>query len=321
MGTGYFEAKKYRQAAAICLLLLLCLASSACREKPWDPEIAVLVNSQAIPKRAVDKVLELGFNPTVTENETKEAPDLNLGQILDKLIHEQLILQQASRAGLSVSDEEVTRALDHYSGAWFGASPPPAELGEMKEALHRQLLLRKMTERVMRENLSLSASGWHDFWGNWPKKHPVRYRVRLLVIPPTEKEPRIPARYRRDMGDMVEYLAKEGLDVLVEGPIWTNDTKITPDEVKAIEEAFEKKQTTKAFQQTESWIIFEPLEIDRGPDEVQELLLAKTAFEELEGEKVFQAWLAKVRRESDIQINPAYVELSEASEAEAAQSE
>ncbi len=293
--------------------LLLCLFTAACRETPWDPEVAVLVNGRPITKKALDKILELGFNPTVTEDESK-GPDLNLKLILDKLINERLILEEAARAGLSVSDQEVEEAVNLYATAWFGEKAPPAELGEMKEALRNQLLLRKMTERVMKEGMSLSAEGWRVFWENWPKERPVRYRVRLLVIPPLKEAPSVPARQRKDLGEAVEYLTREGLDVLLEGPIWTSGEKISPEEAAALEEALERKSITGAFRQPESWIIYEPLEIDRGPDEVDELLKAKAAFEELEGEKVFQAWLARIRAAADIRINPVYLEISEAAD-------
>ena len=292
------------------MAFIVCLMVSGCREKPWDPEVAVLVNGRPIAKTALDKILELGFNPTVTEDESK-GPDLNLGQILDKLIHERLILEEAALAGLSVSDQEVERAVGLYATAWFGEKAPPAELGEMKEALRNQLLLRKMTEKVMKENVSLSADGWRVFWENWPKEHLARYRVGLLVMPPLKEAPNLPARYRRNLGDAAEYLTREGLDVLVEGPIWTNAGRLTPEEAAAIEEAFEQKTATRAFRQPESWILYEPLEIDRGPDEVEELIRAKAAFEELEGEKVFRAWLTQVRAGADIRINPAYLEISE----------
>lgn len=300
--------------SALLIPLFLCLFLTACREKPWDPEIAVMVNGRPIATKALDKVLELGFHPVVTE-EGPRSPGLDLGQILDKLINERLILEEAARAGISVTDEEVAETLDTYASSWFGEKAPPAELGEMKEALRNQLVLRKMTERVVTENMSLSAEAWRVFWQNWPKDHPVRFRVRLLVIPPVEKVPAIPARQRRDLGDMVEYLAKAGLDVLVEGPIWTSEEKISPEEQAALTESFEKKLPTAPFRREESWIIFETLEIDKGPDAARELLQAKAAFEELEGEKVFQAWLSRIRAEADIQINPAYLEISEPSAA------
>ncbi len=316
MRTSYLLKAGYLKRCCFpAALLFLCLLAAACREKPWDPEVAVLVNGQPIAKKALDKILELGFNPTVTEDETK-GPDLNLRQILDKLINERLILEEAARAGLSVTDQEVEEALNLYATAWFGEKAPPAELGEMKEALRNQLLLRKMTERVMKEGISLSAGGWRVFWENWPKEHPVLYRVRLLVIPPLKEEPSVPARQRKDLGGAAEYLTSEGLDVLVEGPIWTSGEKVSPEEAAALEEAFEKKSVTRAFRQPESWIMYEPLEIDRGPDEIEELLRAKAAFEELEGEKVFRAWLARVRAEADIRINPAYLEISETAAAD-----
>ncbi len=305
------EKERGKAAVKALFICLLFLFLAACREKPWDPEVAVLVNGQPISKKALDKVLELGFNPTVTEDEAQSA-DLNLGQILEKLINEKLILDEAAKANLSVGDQEVKAALDSYATAWFGETPPPAELGEMKEALRKQLLLRKMTEKVMKDGLILSADRWRVFWAGWPRKHPVRFRTRLLVIPPMEKEPQIPAGYRKDLGEMTAYLMMErGLDVLVEGPIWTDDTRVTAAEAEALEEAFEKKGATRAFKQAESWMIYEPLEIDRGPDESLELLRAKAAFEELEGEKVFRDWLLRIKQEADIQINPAYLEISD----------
>lgn len=296
----------------MALALALALALAGCRESQWDPKVAGLVNGRPIATDALEKVLELGFYPPLAEGaKGGAAGGLSVAPILNRLIDERLMLAEAAKAGFTVSPHEVDAAAEAYTAAWFDSAPPPSELGGMKEAVREQLLLRKLTDKVVRDRRLLSADRWREFWAGWPKEAHTRYKARLLVIPPLPERPKLPAASAKSLGDMVEWFADNGLNVMVTDAVWVDGRKLTAEEAKALEAALKRKRPTQPFRQPESWVVFEPLEVDRGLGEADSLLAAKAAFEELEGEKAFRQWLATVRGRADIMINPAYLDMAE----------
>jgi len=284
------------------VVLLAMILSSGCREEPWDPEVAVVVNDQPIKKAAVDRVLEWGFYPDLGQPGEREA---TISLILDKLIDEKLILAEAEKAGLTVENQELNQAQSSLGSAWFDASPPPAELGELRDALRNQMLLRKMTEKIMVERRVLSADEWRAFWAGWPKNKPSRFLVRVLLLPPVEETPALPAKQRQNLEKVADRYKLEGLAAIISGPLWLNGEMFDQNGLKALEEGLDQKQLVGPLRLAESWAIYEVLEIQPAPGPAEEFQAAQAAFENLAGEKAFQEWLDELRNGADIKINPA----------------
>lgn len=287
----------------VFLALSLALVwAGGCRQEPWDPEVAVVVNDRPIGKVAVDRVLEWGFYSDLGQPGEREA---TIPLILNKLIDEQLILAEAEKAGLTVENQELDRAQSGLGSAWFGASPPPAELGELREALRNQLILRKMTEKIMIERRVLSADEWRVFWAGWPKGQPSSFLVRVLLLPPVEEAPVIPAKQRQNLENLADQFKLEGLAAIVSGPLWLSGDGFDPKGLEVLEEGLAQKKLAGPIRLDESWAIYEVLEIKPGLSPAEEFRAAQTAFENLAGEKAFREWLDELRATADIKINPA----------------
>lgn len=287
---------------AMIMILTLGLAGG-CREEPWPPEAAVLVNGRPIDKAAVDRVLEWGFTADLGRPGDREA---TIPLVLERLIDEQLILAEAEKIGLTVGAEELERAQSDLGSAWFGTAPPPAERGELRDALRNQLILRKMTQKVMAERRVLSVADWRDFWAGWPKNRPGRYLVKVLLLPPMERPPALPAKSgRRNLEKLADAFEREGLAAIVSGPLWLGGDQLEPAARLALEEGRAQRRLAGPIRLAESWAVYEVLEIEPGPSPAEEFRAARTAFEEMAGEKAFQKWLANLRAEADIKINPA----------------
>lgn len=289
-------------------LLVLALAAVGCQEDPWDPEVAVLVNDRPIPKAAVNRVLEWGFYPQLGQGGEREGA-VTINQILDKLIDERLILDEAEKVGLAVSEEEINQVENALNTAWFGVRPPPAELSELRQALRNQILLRKMTEKVMVERRVLSADEWEEFWAGWPKNRTQRFLVRVLLIPPLVDLPEIPARRQGNLDHLAEFFEGEGLSVIVSDKFWLSASKVTPEVRQALETASAGHRPAGPFRLEESWAAYEVLEMDPGLDPTGELRAALISFEALAGEKAFTDWLKDLKIGADIKINPSLLGL------------
>lgn len=287
----------------ILLGFTLALGLAGCHEESWDPEVAVLVNGRPISKGAIDRVLEWGFYADLGQPGEREA---TIPLVLDKLIDEQLILAEAEKRGLTVEDQHLDRTQSDLGSAWFGVSPPPAELGELRDALRNQLLLRKMTEKIMVERRVLSALEWQTFWQGWPKNKPPRYLVRVLLLPPVSQTPVFPTRGRQDLEKIADRFEREGLAALVSGPLWLGGDLFQPKDRVVLEEGLAKKRLAGPIRLDESWAIYEVLEMEPAPRPGDEFRAAQTAFENLAGERAFREWLKELRAGADIRVNPAF---------------
>ncbi|MDR2945343.1 MAG: SurA N-terminal domain-containing protein [Candidatus Adiutrix sp.] len=299
------------------MLLLAALTLAGCREEPWNPEVAGLVNGRPIARAAVNRVLEWGFYPQLGQDGERGGA-VAVSQVLDKLIDEQLILAEAGKAGLTVSEAEVQQLEKALDTAWFGVKPPPAERDELRQALRNQILLRKMTEKVMVDNRVLAANEWAAFWEGWPKNAHRRFLVRALMIPPLVELPEIPERQRASLDQLGEYFEAEGFSVIISEPFWLSESRAEPEILAALEaaleSALEERRPVGPFRLEASWAAYEALEFDPGPSLEEELRTAAQAFEELAGERAFQAWLKDLKAAADIRINPSLAGLASTEE-------
>lgn len=292
----------------LVLFAALVLPAAGCREEPWDPEVAVVVNGRPISKAAVNRVLEWGFYPQLGQGGEREGA-VTIHQILDKLIDEQLILAEADKNGLAVSEIEINQVENALDTAWFGVRPPPAELSELRQVLRNQILLRKMTEKVMAERRVLAADEWSRFWEGWPKNRTSRYLVRALLIPPVHELPEIPARRKGTLDRLADFFEGEGFSVLVSDKFWLSAFKLEPEVARALEASAAERRPAGPFRLEESWAAYEVLEVDPGLSPDDELRAAMVAFETLAGEKAFQDWLKELKAGADIKINPSLMGL------------
>lgn len=292
------------------ILLIVAFALAGCREKAWDPDLAALVNGQPIPKSAVIRVMELGFYPRPGETHDRIKGSASIVQIVNNLIDEQLILEEAKKAGLAVNENELNESLNLLGSAWFGMEPPPAELLELKETIHNQILIRQMTEKIMLERRVLSADKWRKFWEAWSKNTMPRYLVRALLLPPLNQSPRLPVRRRHTLENLAEYFERQDMEAIVSDPLWLGREFMEKKGVaEALKDAAAKKTVTVPLRLEESWVIYEILKFEPAPTPSQDFKAAMESFETLAGEAAFSGWLTEVRDRSDIRINPVFLEM------------
>ena len=90
--------------------------------------------------------------------EQPEAPSAELmSRLLDRFLDEELVVRDARRRGITVSEREVTDALRQIQAPEEArASVPPQDQGAARERMRRSLLVRKFREKVVLSGLTVS---------------------------------------------------------------------------------------------------------------------------------------------------------------------
>lgn len=290
--------------ALFAFLLPAVFMLIGCREQDagWDQDIAVKVNGRPITRAALERVLEWGFQPDLDQGGERE---VNIPLILDKIINEELILDEAQKAGLVLSAAEVDDELGQFDSAWFGNDSPRPERAEFRQALARHLLLRKMTEKVINEKKVLSADKWHEFWEKWPRNKSLAFRVKALLLPPQDDEPKWPAEVET-LDQLADHFRNEGQAVLVSRPLWLSSNNLDQAMIEELNRAYRERRLSLPARLEESWAVYELMSIYSGPEAADEFDLARKAFEARAGEEAFQKWLAEIRSSAKIEYSPSF---------------
>ena len=277
--------------------LIFLLTVPACRDEGWDRETAALVDGRVIPKSMVNDVLAWGFYPALGRGGETLGPE-NLALILNRLIDEELILAEAERTGLRLSRKELEQAFEDL------APEQAADSAALRAVLPRQLLLDRMTRKLMAERRLLSADDWRVFWEQWPQKRPPRFRVRALLLPLTAAPPNLSLEGRLE--DCAARLEREGRPLLLSEEMWLPGEKLSLGERQGLLSALARNSLAGPFPLRESWAVYEVLEIEPGPGLDEEFKAARAAFEARAEEQAFRQWLAERRKTADIRINPDF---------------
>ena len=127
----------------VLLMLVFCLTAGtlACRRSDHSPVIAV-VNGRDIHRAQFDRFLSLKMG----EFTSGESPEMLRSEMLDEYIRRHLVLDQAARSGITVSDAEIDQAARDDAQLRSTASTPEAREEVIDdlviEKFYRQVVLR-----------------------------------------------------------------------------------------------------------------------------------------------------------------------------------
>lgn len=155
---------KTKAVCAFMLLAIMCLPLQAVLAKDTIG-IAAVVNEDAITARDVDDRIKLILASSGLPN-TQEFRNRATGQVLNSLIEERLMMQEASRNKISVSDEEIESGFaeiatqnkfsaDEFKAIMTRSGIPHKTLMQQVEA---QLSWTKYIQKVLRERVDVKDS-------------------------------------------------------------------------------------------------------------------------------------------------------------------
>ena len=293
-------AQRCNTGLILCLLGLLIILT-ACNDSSWNADVAVMVGDEIIEQKAVNSILELGFYPFLADGEKADGA-VSMKQILEKLIDEKLLLMEAKACGLKVEAAEIEALAQQLKPPWGSGLISEEEETQYRTTLHNQLLLRKITEKIIAENLELDAAAWEKFWQAWPKgEKGHKFRVRALI---TTNKPLIAAN---SLDAVVEDL-QNNEDFVLSEPFWLSEKNLSVKQSEALNAAWQsagKIKVSTPEKINSGWVVYEVLEV-KPHDAVSEVALAQKAFEAQAAELAFQRWLQNARQRTTIKINPAF---------------
>ncbi|MDR2934393.1 MAG: SurA N-terminal domain-containing protein [Candidatus Adiutrix sp.] len=290
------------------LAALALLATGACREVQeavWPADTAALVEGRPITMAELKQVLGWGYygqldREGASADEAKAVP----GLVLDKLIEERLILAEAPRRKISLETAEREARLAEAKEAWSGRDLHSDQAEALRRNLRRQIILHKITDRIMADERRFSDVDWRAFWRAWPKKKPTRYLVRVLFMSPLPEAPVLPEPVPTDLERLAQKFKLEGYPAVLSEAVWLQSDLLDSGLIKALETAWAGRRLSPPLRQESSWAIYEVLRLDRKTAAVAELKAARAAYELKAGEEAFREWLTARRAAADIRINP-----------------
>jgi parvulin-like peptidyl-prolyl isomerase len=274
--------------------------------------ILARVNQEQI---TVDE-FNLEFKELVSKpgNEAKETNLRDLKEAyLDQMIERKILVQEARRLGLKVSQEELNQALseieEDYPGEGFGEKLDlkGISLEEWKSRLEEKLLAEKMIRSVLRYREKIDEKEVLQYYEAHRPSFQLKQRVRARQIIVADGEEAIQILKRLKKGESFERLASNkslgpervnggDLGYFSQGEKPAEFDQVFSMEVGEISDVIESPYGYHIFKLEEK---VEPREIpfeEAKPKILQELAQKK-------GEEEYQKWLKGVKAKAKIKIN------------------
>jgi peptidyl-prolyl cis-trans isomerase SurA len=162
----------FRFAGGILLFLavLVCGFAAGCKkESAPGPDVWAVVNGKEIPRSEVDKYYRTRVNADAPAPSQEEALSLKLS-ILDELINNEILIEQATKANLVATDAEVedkfTESKSPYTEEEFQKKLKDTGLtvDDLKGDIRRQLSVQKLLNREVVAKISITDQDVTNFY-------------------------------------------------------------------------------------------------------------------------------------------------------------
>jgi peptidyl-prolyl cis-trans isomerase SurA len=291
-----------RRAAAAPLALALLCGIAACARRPPADSLA-LVNAEPITARDLARELKL----LGMEN----ADEPSRGQVLEEMIDQALVLQEAARLGATLSREELENQLalaragtplKEFSASLEARGIPFAE---WRERVRRRALCDEVVRREIRSGIVVKPQDLKDYY--W--EHVTRFRrsesLKLRQILCNGRGPAEKALAELRLGDPFAAVAvrySEAPEASEGGDLGWVEQKALPQKLEKAAFALKPGQYSPIIATRYGWhILF--CEARRGPEAFSLDQSAPQILEALLREReqpLYRDWLASLRGRADI---------------------
>jgi parvulin-like peptidyl-prolyl isomerase len=170
----------------IALLTVLAVAAYAA-EKPVDG-VAAVVNGEAIMQSDIESMYGpyIEANPNITDVQKRTLKK----QVIDKLVGDTLILQEAKKSNIEVNKSELDTAVENTKARYGGEENFLKAIGaarismeEIKDKLKDQVLIDKFLNENIRKNIKISLNDVQEYYSNNRDSFSEdRLKLRTIVI-------------------------------------------------------------------------------------------------------------------------------------------
>jgi peptidyl-prolyl cis-trans isomerase C len=308
---------RYCVGFLISILIIVAMLNSCKKDMP--PNVVAEVNDDSITvaefTAELFPLVESYHNPPSPQ----EKVDLNnlKKALLDQLIEKRLILTEAQKMGITVSDDELEEALalikrSYPQGGFNEIVHNETALSQWREKLHQRLLIEKVINRVSQVTTPIDENTVRKYY----KKHrsefmvPEQVKVRQIVVKDRQEAQSILRRIKR--GEPFDELARRhsiGPEAEMGGDLGFFGQGDMPEEFDVV---FSLKvgETSDIVQSPYGFHIFQVVakrgQSESNFDEVKDQIRKMIVREE--EDKVFQAWLNKVKKKTSMRVNKKALE-------------
>jgi peptidyl-prolyl cis-trans isomerase C len=297
--------------------MITAILSSCQKEMPAD--IVAQVNSDSIT--VTEFTAELfplveGYQTPPTRQEEVDFKNLKKA-LLEQLIEKKLVLNEAPKMGITVSDDELEEAFAYIKrsypqGRFDEVVRDEAARRQWKERLHQRLVIEKVINRVSQLTSPLDEHTLRKYY----KKHrsafvvPEQVRVRQIVVKDRQQAEGLLRRIKR--GESFEELARRhsiGPEADMGGDLGFFGRGDMPEEFDVVF-SLKAGETSDIVQSPYGYHIFQVVakrgqsesNFDEVKDQVQKMMVRE------EEDKIFQGWLKKVKKKASIRVNKKALE-------------
>jgi parvulin-like peptidyl-prolyl isomerase len=318
MGNGIRTWVRYGLISSIFLLMALSNAGCHREDKNLPPGVLAQVNEEFISLEEFntelqDVKLEHGKLP-----EDRESLDQLKTAFLDQIINRKLILGEAGRMGIRVSEEEINNTIlvlrRDYARGSFKAMLETRGLsfGEWKRRLTEKLLAEKVIRTVSQFNSPIDDKLVRQYYEEHLKEYsfPEQVRARQIVVATEDEAIKILRSLRK--GEDFEKLAKE--ESMMPERLYGGDLGFFAhgEMPEPFDEVFSLKvgEVSKVIKSHYGYHIFKVEEKAeakvRDFDEVKDEIAHKIRKEK--SDQIYYEWLSGLRARARIRINKQLLE-------------
>lgn len=320
--------KKKSRWLIIVLAVLLSFTGHAAAEVA--DRVVAIVNEEVITLRELNLTIDKfakrieRSNPTIPRDRIREEAAL---PVLNNMIEEMLLKQEAKRLGITVKDEEVTTAINELlaKNKWkledvkANLEKEGLSFDEYRDATRNNMIKARVIRREIQSKIAVS----NEEIGNYYRDHRNEYegkesaRMRQILIPlPQDADADTRTKTKAEAEDVLKKL-KSGVPFEQLAFLYSRETAkgMSGDMgyvekgtlLSPVDEAAFKLQVGETSEVIESPVGFHIIQIaDKRGAGAKPLPVVRSEIEDIIGrekaEKKFAEWMAELRKRSYIEI-------------------
>lgn len=292
-------------------MILIFLVSAGCGPDQAVPrDAAALVDGRPITFDELRRAARAGldFEPQL-KPEVKKI-------FLNRLIDEKLIIMEAERQGLVVSQKELEAELEKIKKDFSGRAFQEMMVREYidpeswKQRVALNLLLEKATKAALAERVKSNPDEWRLFLEKFPRPNPRPARVKLKHITTPTREQAEKARKMLSEGRPFAEVARDLLEsedlAEVNQELWVTPEYL-PEPLRRVIQEVEPGAPTQVAQSDYGFSVFLILDVEeaRPADPIEIISRARRSYFEQLRTRAYQAWIKELRSRAEIVLNPA----------------
>ena len=188
----YCNRPMKRKFLFLILLFLIFVPSAFCREEQLVDRVVAVVNNEVITQSELDVI----FRPIYDQiKKIYKGPDLQRElemvrlKLLNQLIEDKLVYQEAQKLGITVSDSEIQDELANFKTQFPNEETFKKEmekaginLKEMEKRVRERLSITKLHQFVIRGKVIVSPTDIEQYYKDHPQEFNQKERIKVWCI-------------------------------------------------------------------------------------------------------------------------------------------